>query len=146
MSNYEDPGLILPKYSIITATYNAADTLDACIDSVRDQDVDVEHILVDGGSTDATLDIANTYKDNLSQIVSEPDQGIYDAMNKGIQMATGEVIGILNADDFYPSNKILSRVEEVFTDKNIEACYGDLIYGQMGRHPGVMAWPGCARI
>jgi glycosyltransferase len=118
----------LPKFSIITATCNAADTLATCIDSVRDQGIDVEHILIDGVSTDATLDIANTYKDNLSRIVSEPDQGIYDAMNKGIQMATGELIGMLNADDFYPSSKILSRVEEVFTDKNIQACYGDLIY------------------
>jgi glycosyltransferase len=118
----------LPKLSIITATFNAADTLGVCLDSVRDQGVDVEHILVDGGSTDATLDIVDSYKNSIAKLVSEPDQGIYDAMNKGIQMATGDVIGILNADDFYPSNDILSRVEEVFADKSIQACYGDLIY------------------
>ena len=118
----------MPKLSIITATYNAADTLDACMESVRVQSVDVEHILIDAGSTDATLDIAESYKSDLTKLVSEVDNGIYDAMNKGIKMASGEVIGILNADDFYPSNDVLSRVEEVFADKNIDACYGDLIY------------------
>ena len=121
-------GCVLRKISIVTATYNAADTLASCLDSVRNQGVDVEHILIDGGSTDTSLDIADSYKAHIAKIFSEPDQGIYDAMNKGIQMAMGEVIGILNADDFYPSNEILSRVEEVFADKNIQACYGDLIY------------------
>ena len=118
----------MPKLSIITATYNAADTLATCLDSVRNQGSDVEHILIDGGSTDATLDIADSYKEHIVKIVSEPDKGIYDAMNKGIQIATGEVIGILNADDFYPSSDVLSRVAEVFADKNIDACYGDLVY------------------
>ena len=102
--------------------------LPPALDSVRNQGVDVEHILVDVGSTDATLDIADSNKANLAKIVSEPDQGIYDAMNKGIRMATGEVIGILNADDYYPSNTVLSRVQEVFSNKDVDACYGDLVY------------------
>ena len=123
-----DVGCMAIKISIITATLNSADTLASCLVSVRRQGVDVEHILIDGGSTDATLDIAGSYKNNIAKLVSEPDQGIYDAMNKGIQMATGEVIGILNADDFYPSSNVLSRVEEAFTDENIDACYGDLVY------------------
>ena len=109
----------MPGLSIITATYNVADTLAACLNSVKRQSVDVEHILIDGGSTDTTLDIADSYKENIAKLVSEPDQGIYDAMNKGIQMATGEVIGILNADDYYPSNDVLLRVEEVFADQSI---------------------------
>ncbi|MCK5359904.1 MAG: glycosyltransferase, partial [Gammaproteobacteria bacterium] len=118
----------MPEISIITATYNAADTLVTCLDSVREQSIDAEHILIDGGSTDATLDIADSYKSEIAKLVSEPDHGIYDAMNKGIGMATGEIIGILNADDYYPSNDVLPRVQEVFADKNIQACYGDLLY------------------
>lgn len=116
------------RLSIITSTFNAADTLLTCLDSVRNQGIELEHILVDGGSTDTTLDIADSYNTHLAKVISEPDRGIYDAMNKGIQMATGEVIGILNADDFYPSSDVLSRVEAAFTDESIDACYGDLIY------------------
>jgi glycosyltransferase len=118
----------LPKFSIVTATYNAADTLGTCLESVQAQTVDVEHILIDGGSTDATLKVAKSYKGHVAKLVSESDQGIYDAMNKGIGMATGEIIGILNADDFYASSDILSRVEDVFEDKKIQACYGDVVY------------------
>jgi len=121
-------GRMAIKISIITATLNSADTLASCLDSVRRQGVDVEHILIDGGSTDGTLDIAESYNDDIAKLVTEPDQGIYDAMNKGIRMATGDVIGILNADDFYASNLVLSRVTEVFDDENVEACYGDLVY------------------
>lgn len=90
--------------------------------------MEVEHILIDGGSTDTTLRIADSYQHHLSSVISEPDAGIYDAMNKGIGLATGEVIGILNADDFYPSDDVLSRVAEVFSDESVDACYGDLIY------------------
>lgn len=118
----------MPELSIITPTYNAADTLAACLDSVKNQDVDVEHLLIDGGSTDATLDVADSYKDHITKLLSEPDQGIYDAMNKGIGLVTGEVVGILNADDYYPSDEILSRVIDVFDDESIQAFYGDLVY------------------
>ena len=118
----------MPELSIITATYNTAGTLGTCLDSVRSQGVDVEHIVIDGGSTDTTLDIAKVHKDSIAKLVSEPDKGLYDAMNKGIGLATGEVIGILNADDYYSSDTILSLVQEVFTDKSVEACYGDLVY------------------
>jgi glycosyltransferase involved in cell wall biosynthesis len=118
----------LSKTTIITATYNTADTLAACLDSVKNQCVDVEHILVDGGSTDATLDIAESHKESIAKIVSEPDRGIYDAMNKGLEMASGDIIGILNADDYYSSGDVLSGVMQAFKNPNVQACYGDLVY------------------
>jgi glycosyltransferase len=82
---------------------------------------------MDGGSADPTLDIAYRYGNQL-RIYSEPDRGIYDAMNKGIEMARGDIIGILNADDYYPTRDVLSRVEEAFEDESVQACYGDLVY------------------
>ena len=114
--------------TIITATYNAADTLAECICSVARQHVDVEHILIDGGSTDDTLQLAGNHRDVLATVISEPDQGVYDGMNKGVRLATGEVVGILNADDFYPSEDVLARVSEVFLDAQVDACFGDLMY------------------
>ena len=115
--------------SIITATYNAAETLCDCLECVKGQtSPDIEHILIDGGSTDNTMEIVEEYRDNLALVISEPDNGIYDAMNKGLELATGEVIGILNSDDFYPDHDTLARVAEAFTDPEVEACYGDLLY------------------
>jgi len=107
---------------------NAAGTLRACLDSVRRQDVAVEHLLIDGASTDETAQIIEDYREHLAQVVSEADEGMYDAVNKGIGLANGEVIGILNADDYYPSSDTLSRVASVFSDPDVEACYGDLVY------------------
>lgn len=121
--------------SIITATYNAAATLSANLDCIRNQTVPVEQILIDGGSTDATLEIARTQGTHLAQVVSEPDQGIYDAMNKGIALAHGEIIGILNADDLYPAADTLAKVAAVFADPTVEACYGDLCYVKGGVSP-----------
>ncbi|MBD5311280.1 MAG: glycosyltransferase [Bacteroides sp.] len=118
------------KISIITATFNSSDTLRDTIKSVLAQDYDNwEHIIVDGNSTDNTVDIIREYqpfyKGRLKWI-SEPDRGIYDAMNKGISMSLGEVIGILNSDDFYTSNDILSIIHQNFL--NIDAVYGDVHY------------------
>lgn len=118
----------MPTLSIITATLNAAETLPGCLESVARQDLDVEHILVDGQSTDQTMQVVGKYRGALSRVVSEPDQGIYDAMNKGIGLSSGEIIGLLNADDFYPSANVLSRVAEVFENPDVDACYGDLCY------------------
>ena len=117
----------MPDISIITATYNSAATLKDCLNSVRDQQLAVEHVIIDGVSKDATLKIAGSYP-HVSRIISEPDGGIYDAMNKGIAVATGEVIGILNSDDFYADDQVLARVAEVFKDPSVETCYGDLHY------------------
>jgi glycosyltransferase involved in cell wall biosynthesis len=114
--------------SIITATFNAEKTLSDCIESISRQSVDAEHIIIDGDSTDGTLKIIEHYSTSVAKVVSEPDRGIYDAMNKGIMLATGDVIGILNADDFYNSNDVLKKISDVFLDPNIDACYGDLVY------------------
>ena len=118
----------MSRISIITVTYNASDHLRDCLDSVREQDIDVEHILIDGASTDATLNILDAYKDRLAHVISEKDEGMYDALNKGIGLATGDVIGILNADDFYFSKDTLSRVADAFSDEHVDAVYGDLVY------------------
>jgi glycosyltransferase len=118
--------------SIITVTLNGASTLADCLNSVKMQSKGAEHIIIDGGSTDGTAALLAQYGDATAQVVSEPDRGIYDAMNKGILLATGEVIGILNADDFYPAADILARVAAVFEDKQVQACYGDLVYVNAG--------------
>jgi len=96
--------------------------------SILNQEVNVEHILVDGASTDGTLTIVEESKEKFSYVISEPDKGIYDAMNKGLVRANGDVIGILNADDFYPTDDVLKKVACTFNDPDIDACYGDLIY------------------
>ena len=116
------------KISIITATFQSARTLRDTIDSVRRQSwPDIEHIIVDGGSSDDTLSIVAA-ADHLSKVISEPDRGIYDAMNKGIGMADGEVIGILNSDDFYADERVIQDIVERFRDPGVDAVYGDLDY------------------
>jgi len=116
------------KVSIVTVTYNSGKYLLGCIESIKSQNIILEHILIDGGSTDETIKMVQQYKDHFSYISSEPDHGIYDAMNKGILLATGDVIGLLNADDIYQDENVLQRVEEVFSDPTVDACYGDLVY------------------
>lgn len=119
----------MPRFSIITVVYNAADSILSALHSVAAQNVDLEHLIIDGGSNDGTLDILHEYPEqNHLRIVSESDNGIYDAMNKGLRMARGEIIGILNADDFYATEHVLSRVNDVFIDPSIHSCYGDLAY------------------
>jgi glycosyltransferase len=117
------------KISVITTCFNAVNTIQDCLESVKGQSYgDVEHIVIDGASTDGTLAILDEYKGVLARIVSEPDKGIYDGMNKGLRLATGDVIGILNADDMYASVDILEKVSRVFEDRRIDSCYGDLVY------------------
>jgi glycosyltransferase involved in cell wall biosynthesis len=115
------------KISIITATYNAAATIADCMASVNIQTLPVEHLIIDGGSTDDTLGVIRQRNPDAS-IISERDDGIYDAMNKGLRLATGDVIGILNADDFYASPDVLAKVGAVFEDPSVGCCYGDLTY------------------
>jgi glycosyltransferase involved in cell wall biosynthesis len=116
------------KISIITATYNSAatvrDTL-ACI--AGQQYPNIEHLIIDGLSKDNTLAIVNEFS-HVAKIISEKDKGIYDAMNKGVQLATGDIIGILNSDDFYTNPLVLSKVAAAFEDSAVEAVYGDLQY------------------
>lgn len=121
------------KISIITVVYNAEETIRDCIESVQKQDYpDIEHIIIDGASTDGTVRIIKSYGDVVSLLVSEPDEGLYDAMNKGIKLATGDVVGILNADDFYTDNRVLSKVASAFMGSNVDAVYGDLQYVARG--------------
>lgn len=90
------------KVSVITVCYNSANTIEKTIKSVISQDYgDIEYIIIDGGSNDGTLDIIDKYKDKISILISEPDKGIYDAMNKGIRIASGEIVGMINSDDWY---------------------------------------------
>lgn len=120
--------------SIITVTYNSCETLRDTIESVLAQTfTDWEHIIVDGGSTDATADLVHEFEGRYGgrlKFVSEKDNGIYDAMNKGLHMASGEIVGILNSDDFFTTPKVLMRVAEAFDDENcdFDAIYGDIIY------------------
>jgi len=117
------------KISIITVCFNSAATIRDTIESVRDQSYrNREFIVIDGNSTDHTLSIVKEFDDEVSCLVSEPDQGIYDAMNKGIRLASGDVIGFINADDFYASNDVLGNVAEIFRHPGVDACYGDLCY------------------
>ncbi len=116
------------RISIITATYNSAATIRDTVSSVKAQSFEsVEHLIIDGGSTDGTLDILKEYQ-YIDRISSEPDRGIYDAMNKGIGMANGDVIGILNSDDHYAGPKVLAKVAEAFASTETDAVYGDLDY------------------
>lgn len=117
------------KISLITVTYNAASTIEHCISSVIAQTYPhIEHIVIDGQSTDATPAIINKYKIHIHQYLSEPDYGIYDAMNKGIQMATGDVIGILNADDYFADENVLQDVAGAFELSDADIIYGDIDY------------------
>jgi len=117
------------KVSIITAVYNNKEFIEDCIKSVLEQSYDnIEYIIVDGGSTDGTLDIINKYKDKISKIISEKDRGIYDALNKGIKMATGDIIGILHSDDIYAYKDVIKDVVETFKKENVDSVYGDLCY------------------
>lgn len=120
------------KISIITATWNSGVTLRHTIQSVLSQSYsNIEHIIVDGGSTDCTMEIVHElepkYQGRL-RYISEQDKGIYDAMNKGISMATGDVVGLLNSDDFYTSNDVLENVAKAMSDPNVDAVYGDIHY------------------
>lgn len=115
------------KISVITAVFNAAGTIEGTLLSVAQQThQDVEHVVVDGASSDATLEIIARHRDKLTRFVSEPDHGVYDAMNKGIMLASGDVIGFLNADDLYASKDVLSRVGDIMERESLDALFGDV--------------------
>jgi glycosyltransferase len=116
------------RISVITVTYNSSATIKDTLESVKAQAYpEVEHIIVDGLSKDETLGIVSGYS-HVSKVISEKDAGIYDAMNKGVLASTGDVVGILNSDDFYYGNNVLSKVAAVFNEKKCDALYGDLQY------------------
>jgi|SaaInlStandDraft_7_1057024.scaffolds.fasta_scaffold119663_2 glycosyltransferase involved in cell wall biosynthesis len=117
------------KISIITVCFNSASTIEDTIKSVINQNYkNLEYIIVDGGSTDDTLDIIDRYRDRITRIITEPDKGVYDAMNKGVELASGDIIGILNSDDFYCSREILNSVVDSFISSGSSMVYGNLVY------------------
>jgi glycosyltransferase len=118
------------KVSIITITYNSAATVEDTIRSVVSQDFpDIEYIIVDGLSKDSTLSIVNRYSPYIAKVVSEKDKGLYDALNKGIKLATGDVVGMLHSDDLYADNNVISKVAQKFAaDPSIEAVYADMVF------------------
>lgn len=120
------------KVSIITAAWNSGATLRDTLESVLGQTYpDIEHILVDGGSTDRTMELVREYEPRYGgrlRYVSEPDKGVYDAMNKGIRMATGEIVGILNSDDFYTSPDTVETLVGELERHKVDAVYGDIHY------------------
>lgn len=115
------------KISIITISYNAKVTIEKTLKSVATQSFkNIEHIIVDGGSKDGTLEICKNYH-HIAKIISEPDKGVYDAFNKGLKLATGDIVGFLNADDVYYSNDSILEITAAF-NQNIDCIYGDLVY------------------
>lgn len=122
------------KISIVTVSFNCARTIARTLQSVALQSwPDVEHILVDGASTDGTMAVVAAYRTGLAHVISEPDSGIYDAMNKGIGLATGDVVAFLNADDFYKDADVLARVSFVMQSERLDALYGDVEFFRAGQ-------------
>lgn len=142
------------KVSIVTVCFNSATTIADTLRSVAGQrGAEFEHIIVDGASTDGTLDILAHHDNHIAKIVSEPDKGIYDAMNKGLALVTGEIIGFLNADDVYVHESVLERVAGIMARKDLDALFGDAEFVRSDRpdqpvrryrsarfHPERIAW------
>lgn len=117
------------KVSIITVSYNSARTITDTLESLAQQTwPDIEHIVVDGASTDATLDIVKLRGSRVAHLVTEPDAGIYDAMNKGVRIATGEIIAFLNADDLYSNGRVIEKVVAAFQNGDLDAVIGDVAF------------------
>lgn len=117
------------KISIITACFNSEKTIRDTIESVLSQNYsNIEYIIVDGASNDGTMAIIKEYGDRIANVISERDQGIYDAMNKGILAASGEIIGIINSDDFYENNDVISSIAREFETKEVDSIFADLVY------------------
>ena len=117
-----------PQVSIVSVCLNSASTIVDTVRSVSGQGYpSIEHIIIDGGSTDGTLQVLSPFRERIAVLVSEPDGGMYDAMNKGIRLASGSIIGILNADDVYAGPDVIATVVKEFVDKDIDALFADLV-------------------
>jgi glycosyltransferase involved in cell wall biosynthesis len=117
------------KISIITVVWNNAKTIKDAIDSVLGQTYEnIEYIVVDGASTDGTVEIVQSHGERISKFVSEKDKGLYDAMNKGIALATGDIVGILNSDDFYIDDNVITRIVKEFEEKKVDSVFADLVF------------------
>jgi len=128
------------KITIITVCFNSESTIEDTINSIQNQDYhDIEYIVIDGGSTDNTLEIIKKNSSIVSKLISEPDKGIYDAMNKGLAMATGEITAIINSDDFYKNNHAISTVVKAF-EQNVSIVYADIEYIDKTDHKKVVRY------
>lgn len=117
------------KISVITAVFNSRETIEETLRSIAEQNYsNVEHIVIDGGSSDGTMDVLAAHNSQIDVLRCEADRGIYDALNKGISLASGDVVGFLHADDVFADSAVLSRIADVFSDENVGAAYGDLVY------------------
>jgi len=117
------------KISIITVVRNGKETIQDAINSILNQTYsDIEYIIIDGTSQDGTIEIIQSYSDKIAKFISEPDNGLYDAMNKGIALATGDIIGILNSDDFYIDEHVIQKVVDRFESLHVDSLFADLVY------------------
>ncbi len=117
------------KVTVITVCYNSVTTIKDTLESVAMQThTDIEHLVIDGASKDGTLEIVRSHANPQIRLISEPDKGIYEAMNKGLTLASGEIVGFLNSDDFYADDSVLEKVASAFQDPTTDACYADLVY------------------
>lgn len=129
----------LLKITVVTVCFNAVKTLGRSISSVGKQThPNIEHILVDGGSQDGTMDLVAQSGAHLAHVISEPDKGIYDAMNKGLALATGDVVAFLNADDFYASPEILSEVAECMQSERLDILRGNVAFFRLGKEERIV--------
>lgn len=133
------------KVSIITVAYNSEATIVDTLNSVKNQTYkDIEHIVIDGASTDRTISLVNEFGAHVRQFISESDDGIYDAMNKGLRRATGDIVGFLNSDDIFSHPRVITHIVEAMADSSIEACYGDLVYVSRNETSKVVRyWQSC---
>lgn len=117
------------KLSVITVCFNSEQTIEGALQSVAMQrGAVVEHVVVDGASTDGTMKVLEAHRHNLAHVISEPDHGIYDAMNKGVRVASGDVIGFLNSDDVYADENVLAKVGDTMERHHLEALFGDVAF------------------
>lgn len=129
------------KITVITVAYNSASTIPDTLESVARQTYpDIEHLVIDGASRDNTVEIVRAKRNPQIRLISEPDKGIYDAMNKGLSLACGEVVGFLNSDDFYADEDVLTQVAKAFEDPSVDACFADLVYVTTDNRRVVRYW------
>ncbi len=129
------------KVTVITVCYNSVSTIKDTLESVSIQaHTDIEHLVIDGASKDGTLEIVRSHANPQIRLISESDKGIYNAMNKGLALASGEVVGFLNSDDFYADAAVLSKIASAFQDPTVDACYADLVYVPQDNSRVVRYW------
>ncbi|MCK4859031.1 MAG: glycosyltransferase [Candidatus Omnitrophica bacterium] len=132
--------------SIITEVLNAKDTIEEAIQSVLNQTYkNIEYVIIDGKSTDGTLKIINKYRDRISKFISEPDSGHFEAMNKGLKLAKGEVVGFLHADDFFATDKVIKNIAKIFEERDVHCLWGNLVYvSRKNTEKIIRYWKSCS--